>query len=717
MRELFKNYKANFIQAKATNPEIEQALIRVVFVGIITLYLVINNGANEPIALCMAYFCLGLLMFHNILRHPKKNERRQWIAMFLDVSATTWEQVISLEMAGVFVGVYLWLIVGYGLRYGTKFFKGCYIMTTLGFSIALYFSPYWSLHPHLAYGSIVTLLLVPPHTLRLLVSLEKATKEATLANEAKTNFLSNISHEMRTPLNGIIGASELLNNTELNDKQSEYLAMLSTSSTTLKKLINDVLDISKIEKGKVDLETVTFYLPDVIQRLQHVFNIEKDRKQLWLRFHVSPSLETHFVGSLQHIEQVLMNLLSNAIKFTQHGGIDVTILEKAVYPNFTMVIFRIQDTGIGISQSALPLIFEPFTQADSSITRRYGGSGLGTTIAMELVRLMNGDITVNSMENTGTTFEVTLPLLHATEEQILQYTSSNSESRKVLPISIHNQFNRKIRVLIADDNIVNRMILNETLKSMNCAVKQAGNGDDALDLLEQYEFDLMILDYNMPERNGLDAFRIYHSLPGTTPIRTVILTADATQATYDECIKAGVFQVLTKPVLSKTIQDLIEHLPNPNKPEVHLDTKPVLKFVPNETTNDDDAFNHSKKVVSISRYEPLLDHERLAHLQRLGGGKIFLSSLIQQFFKSNDQLIHDLGHHCLDLNFERIHSLAHELAGEAANIGLMPLSKQCRILMSPSKSDAKNIISIFQSIKDTYDASKHQLTQYQSKMK
>jgi two-component system sensor histidine kinase RpfC len=709
MREVMKRYKNKFNQAKQINSEVEQALIRVSFVSVITLYLVFNNSHIEPIALCLFYLVCGLYMFFNILNHPQKNERRQWTAMVLDISATSLEQIISASMAGVFIGVYLWLIMGYGLRYGTKFFKGCYVMSLVGFSTSLYLNPYWNQHQHLAYGFIVTMLLVPPHTLRLLVRLEKATKDARLASDAKSNFLSNISHEMRTPLNGIIGAAELLNKTELDKKQAEFMSMLTTSSYTLRRLINDVLDISKIEKGKMELEEVAFYFPDLIQRLNQVCNIEKERKQLWLRFHVDHSVDKYYVGSLQHIEQVLLNLVSNAIKFTQNGGIDVSVYQKESYPNFSILCIKIQDTGIGIKPDVLPHIFESFTQADSSITRRYGGTGLGTTISRELVRLMSGDITVSSVENEGTTFEVTIPLQYANAQQIeLSKQEDISNPSNIVPITNHYKYVKKIRVLIADDNIVNRMILNETLQTMGCAVKAVDNGDEVLDMLESHQFDLMILDFNMPNMNGLDAFRIYHSLPGSKRIKTVILTADATKATHDICIKAGISQVITKPVTSKQIQGLIDDIWQQAEFAAMQDDikRPAMDVGPTLIP----------RPTSINQEEALLDLERMAHLLRLGGGKDFLRSLISQFTKTNDELIHQIGHYCLDLEFQLIHKLAHSLSGESANMGLIPLSKQSRLLLNLTMNDSQSLMQTYHNLMDIYQASRHQLTQYQSKL-
>lgn len=733
MRDLIRQLKQKVTEIKSVSNETEQALIRVVFVSFITLYLFFNHSSYEPILLCLIYLCFGFLMLYNILKDPQKNEKRQWTAMIMDITATSLEQMISGAMAGVFIGVYLWLIIGYGLRYGTKFFKGCYLFSLIGFGVTLYLNPYWVEHQHLAYGFFLTLLLIPPHTLRLQISLEKATKEAGQANEAKTNFVSNISHEMRTPLNGIIGASELLAQTKLDGKQSELLKMVGTSASSLKKLINDVLDISKIEKGKVELEDITFFLPDLVQRLQLMFQLEVERKQLWLRFDLGPETERHYLGSLHHIEQVLVNLIANAIKFTQHGGIDVTVSDT------NQLTFRIRDTGIGIKVEVLPMIFDSFTQADSSITRRYGGTGLGTSIAKQLVEVMGGNIEVSSQVNVGTTFVVSLPLMHAAApaQPVKDEINLDSQSN-VVPLSSHNKFRKKIRVLIADDNVVNRLILNETLQKMHCIVKAVENGDDALDALEHHQFDLMILDYNMPEMNGLEVFNIYHALPGSKPLRTVILTADATKTTQDRCLRAGVYQVLTKPVVSRQIQTLIEAIASTIDTEQSAQTTPVRrkKSKPAETRaasaiadqNFVDARSPDSPMRSLKpksapliasltpTVEPLLDDERMAHLLKLGGSEAFLHKLITEFLETTDELMRSLGTHCMDLNFEQVHKLAHILAGESANMGLIPLSKHSRRLLGLSMEDAQTISGLYQAVADCYDETRVQLQLHRSKL-
>lgn len=731
MRSLVKQLVHKITEINSVSDETEQALIRVVFVSMITLYLLINRSSFEPVLLCLIYLGFGFLMLYNILRNPAKKEKRQWIAMGMDIAATSMAQMNFGAMAGVFIGIYLCLIIGYGLRFGTKFFKGCYLLSLVSFSLTLYLNPYWIQHQPLAYGFLLTLLLIPPYVLRLLVNLEKATKEADQASEAKNNFLSNISHEMRTPLNGIIGASELLAQTTLDRKQSELLTMVGASATSLKKLINDVLDISKIEKGKVDLEQIAFFMPDLIKRLHLAFELEVERKQLWLKFNLAPETERYFMGSMHYLEQILTNLIANAIKFTQQGGVEVSVNVLQHYADRGLLRFTIKHTGIGIKAEVLPFIFDSFTQADSSITRRYGGSGLGTTIAKQLVEVMGGSISVNSKPNAGTAFEVTLPLTYASAPtpSVDRSTKINLDNASnVVPLSSHTRFRKKIRVLIGDDNVVNRLILNETLQKMHCAVKSVDNGNAALDTLEQHQFDLMILDYNMPEMNGLEVFRTYHALPGSQPIRTVILTADATKTTQDRCLRAGVYQVLTKPVVSRQIQTLIEAIASSLDTQATQATQAGAealtattpsrkrKKLASPAATDSPVIPASSPTITPPMTEPLLDQDRMAHLLKLGGSEAFLNKLIREFIETTDDLISELGKQCMDLNFSQVHKLAHSLAGESANMGLIPLSKLSRRLLGLDMKDAPAISLLHQAVADCYEETRSQLIQQRDKL-
>ena len=717
MRELLKRPVRKLLEIRALSDETEQALIRVAFVSLITLYLLLNHSSIHAVLLCVAYLVCGVLMLLNIMQNPQKNEQRQWIAMLLDICATSAEQMISGALAGIFVGVYLWLIIGYGLRYGSKFFKGCYALSLLGFSITLYLNPYWNAHQHLGYGFLLTMLLIPLHTLRLQINLERAIRRADMANEAKTNFLSNISHEMRTPLNGMIGATELLSQTRLDSKQQELLQMAGSSAHTLKKLINDVLDISKIEKGKIDLENQTFYLPDMLQQFQTLFQLEVERKRLWLNFHVDPAVRRSFVGSVSHIEQVLMNLIANAIKFTQQGGVDIIVKLKQSFPGLSIIAIEVKDTGIGIKADALPYIFDRFTQADNSISKRYGGTGLGTTISKQLVELMGGKISVLSQEGVGSSFIIELPLEHNNNLQAVEINPAEplQAGGNVVKLSSHSKYRKKMRVLVADDNVVNRMILTEVLQKQRCVVKAVDNGDAALDALEKHQFDLMVLDYNMPEMTGLEVFNIYHALPGSKPVTTVILTADATKTTHDRCLRAGVFKTLTKPVISRQIQSMIQEV------EQSLGgTDKQQSVAPKDQIasklNASAQASSAPPSPALTTLEPLLDQERLSHLIKLGDGEPFLHKLITEFIDATDLLVRDLRNLCLDLKLEQAHKLAHSLAGESANLGLMPLSKHSRTLMGLTMEDAATVSQRCENVNTVYEATREQLLQHRSKL-
>jgi two-component system, sensor histidine kinase RpfC len=397
-------------------------------------------------------------------------------------------------------------------------------------------------------------------------------------------------------------------------------------------------------------------------------------------------------------------LVANAIKFTDHGSVDLFVSTNVATEHLTQIEFKIKDTGIGMSASALSHIFDAFKQADSSISRKYGGTGLGTSIAKQLVNMMGGDITVASALGVGSLFTVTLTLKQAqpqTEDNETQALTPVSETQdNIVRLSTHHKFSKKTRVLIADDNVINRMILIEVLQKNGCVVKAVNDGAEALDALEMHQFDMMILDYNMPEHTGLEVFKIYHALAGAKPVRSVILTADATAKTRDECLDAGVYSVFTKPIITKQINQLVKSYQQERDNDETVITSDLEQTNPKVRLVDTGANPY---------VEPLIDQQRMAHLIKLGNGESFLIKLITEFIEATDSAVTALSEECAELNFEKIHELAHSLAGESANVGLMPLSKHCRTLMNLTILDTQSIREKLSNVERTYIQTRAQL--------
>lgn len=420
-------------------------------------------------------------------------------------------------------------------------------------------------------------------------------KAAVEANAAKSTFLANVSHEIRTPLNGVLGMAQELQETPLNPEQAELLRVIVTSGDLLLGIINDVLDLSKTESGQLELETIPF---DPRERLQHAVALHAARareKGLDLRLELDDSLPERVCGDPLRVTQVVSNLLSNAIKFTETGGVRVRARAHADEDGAHHVLeVTVADTGVGIPEGAIERIFSPFSQADSSTTRRHGGTGLGLTISRTLCRLMGGDLTVASREGEGATFTATFRVATAKAvggEEPEPAAAGRAASSPRTPLSEAIGPGSAVQplreaaddhgaepatggdessagagrdVLIVDDSAVNRMVLKRFLKDAPIRVREAASGQEAVEQAAAQEFGLILMDVQMPEMDGVEATRTIRRTEAETPgrrrVRIVAVTANVMAHQVEEYLAAGVDRVIPKPVRKSDILEEIEAL-------------------------------------------------------------------------------------------------------------------------------------------------------------
>ena len=401
--------------------EFQQALIRFA-IGLIGYLYFSSSWVVHPdqiytniTFIALFFISTAALILAGTLMNPRVSPWRRVLGALVDFSTASFLMLIGGETSAPVVGVYLWVTLGNGFRYGVPYLYLSTALSAIGFGAVLAFNPFWNSHLALGVGILFTMVIVPLYAASLTRQLHAAVQHANEASQAKSHFLANMSHELRTPLNGVIGVADLLVETKLDKSQKEFAQIIRASASTLLELIDNVLDMSRIEAGRINATEEDFDLHRMVNGTIAMLETQAQRKGLALAAHVAPQTPFHLHGDARHLRQILINLIGNAIKFTQHGRVDVYI-RPVGQSQPQRLRFEIVDTGIGIAEAAQARIFDSFTQADPTVTRRFGGTGLGTTIAKQLVEALGGQIGLHSREGEGTTFWFELPFSLQTAE-------------------------------------------------------------------------------------------------------------------------------------------------------------------------------------------------------------------------------------------------------------------------------------------------------------
>jgi PAS domain S-box-containing protein len=493
--------------------------------------------------------------------------------------------------------------------------------------------------------------------------------------QGKIRFLSALSHEFRSPLGGIIGMATLLKETKLSDEQLHYAESITNSTEMLLTLVNDILDVSKLNSGKFEFESIRFSPNQVLQRASDLIRPSLIKKNITFNIFMDTPLPDFLIGDPTRLQQILVNLLSNAAKFTSKGSITLRINEqpssKAQDPH--ILHFEISDTGIGIAPEVQDSLFEDFTQANSSITRMYGGTGLGLSICKELVHLMGGQIGVKSELGKGSTFWFTVPF----EKTDL---TSSLESPAADPIPNHPK-QSKLNVLLAEDNQVNQEVMHGLLSLLGDEVTLANNGEEAIDLFQTKKFDIILMDLNMPILDGLSATKTIRTLPnGNIPI--IAVTANLFTENQENCREYGITHVLHKPI-NKTI---LEETLRPYRSQI--------KSIPGEIAEP------QKQEAPSRLAETSFDKNTLTILVNdLGKEKVIKLLDIYR----NDALV--LVTQIKNSSPQEATNYAHTLAGMSENLGIYGVGRTARNIMNASQNTPETLPILIKDLERHFERS------------
>ncbi|MCQ2789801.1 MAG: ATP-binding protein [bacterium] len=502
-------------------------------------------------------------------------------------------------------------------------------------------------------------------------------KDYIKKSAAKSLFMANMSHEIRTPMNGVMGFVQLLAGTKLNKEQQDYVNEIQNSSEILLSILNDILDLSKAEAGKMVLENIDFDLPETIKNVSTLASANARKKGLNIVVDVDSKIPAVLIGDSSKLKQVLNNLVNNAIKFTPEGNITIKVKQLNKKDDKVRLQFIVQDTGIGISKENLSKVFESFTQADSSTTRKFGGTGLGLTICKSIVELMGGEIKVESKLNKGSTFKFDIEFEISDKKELKKETTDFKISKDLFE-------NSNLKILLAEDNLINQKLISTMFEKIGIECDIASNGEEAANKAAEGNYDIIFMDCQMPVLDGYKASQIIKSNPKSQNVPIIALTASILETDISKCYDAGMNDYLPKPM---KYVDLVKKI------NEHTNNKAVI-----QTTSENDSSN-----VNID-----FDMETvIARMEKdLGFDRETINELLNDFFKQLKNNLQELQVAVKNNDFQKIYQLGHSLKGASGSLCIDKLEELFEQIENMGRSqnlnDIDSILSELFSVSDKY---------------